>query len=138
MCGDFIGEEDSADLRSPATEGLRKHLNTLANDALHLPLRSGAQYGYAEEDASWGIGPDSPVRGTEELLKLIDRGTYEGGPTGRELFTPLVPCSKSVGRRNVDTGPNRWYKRIPTRRAICDRTCPHCRLESSVWYHGMS
>lgn len=80
----IIGEEDSADLRSPATEGLRKHLTTLANDALHLPLRSGSQYGDAEEDAGWGIGPDSPVRSIDELLKLIDRGTYEGGPTGRE------------------------------------------------------
>jgi 3'(2'), 5'-bisphosphate nucleotidase len=93
ICTLRIGEEDSADLRSPATEGLRKHLTTLANDALHLPLRSGSQYGDAEEDAGWGIGPESPVRSTEELLKLIDRGTHEGGPTGRESSNMYIPSS---------------------------------------------
>ncbi|KIM26510.1 hypothetical protein M408DRAFT_180826 [Serendipita vermifera MAFF 305830] len=79
----IVGEEDSADLRTPSTDGLRKHLTSLANDALHLPLRSAALGDDVAEDASWGIGPDSPVRSTDELLTLIDRGTYEGGPRGR-------------------------------------------------------
>jgi len=74
-----IGEEDSADLHTPAGQGLLQHLTTLANDALRLPLRLG-------EDASWDIGPDTPVKSTEDLFKLIDRGTYEGGPTGSELL----------------------------------------------------
>ncbi|KIM26515.1 hypothetical protein M408DRAFT_16879 [Serendipita vermifera MAFF 305830] len=79
----IVGEEDSADIRTPTTGSLRKHLTSLANDALHLPLRSAAQGEDIAEDASWAIGPDSPVRSTDELLTLIDKGTYEGGPRGR-------------------------------------------------------
>ncbi|PVF96394.1 putative MET22-protein ser/thr phosphatase [Serendipita vermifera] len=78
----IVGEEDSADLRTPASEQIRTHLNRLANDALHLPLRSNEDPNVAE-DASWGIGPDSPVRTTDELLAAIDRGNHEGGSSGR-------------------------------------------------------
>ena len=84
----FIGEEDSADLRTPATDGLRKHMTTLANDALHLPLRAATGAEEVGEEATWGIGPDSPIRTTDELLTLIDRGTYEGGSTGSKSLLP--------------------------------------------------
>ncbi|KAG8854329.1 hypothetical protein FRB91_003651 [Serendipita sp. 411] len=77
----IVGEEDSADLRSPSAEDLRKHLTSLANDALHLPVREDE--GSLLEDASWGIGPSSPTRSTDELLSIIDRGNYAGGSTGR-------------------------------------------------------
>ncbi|CAG7851253.1 SAL1 phosphatase AltName: Full=3'(2'),5'-bisphosphate nucleotidase 1; AltName: Full=3'(2'),5'-bisphosphonucleoside 3'(2')-phosphohydrolase 1; AltName: Full=DPNPase 1; AltName: Full=Inositol polyphosphate 1-phosphatase 1; Short=IPPase 1; AltName: Full=Inositol-1,4-bisphosphate 1-phosphatase 1; AltName: Full=Protein FIERY 1 [Serendipita indica DSM 11827] len=72
----IVGEEDSADLRVSTAEQLRTHLTSLANDALHLPIRTG-------EDAAWGIGPDAPVRSTDELLSIIDRGNHVGGPSGR-------------------------------------------------------
>lgn len=76
----FLGEEDSADLQAPSAASLRAHLTTLANDALRAPLRTGGELG---EDVTWGIGPSEPAKSTDELLKLIDRGTATGGSKGR-------------------------------------------------------
>lgn len=76
----IVGEEDTAALRSdttsPETKLLKERITTLANEALQEPLRSG-------DNETWGIGPNTLPRSTEELLDAIDRGNHPGGPKGR-------------------------------------------------------
>lgn len=77
----IVGEEDTKVLRGDAaasaeTQLLRDRITSLSNEALREPLR-------ARDEESWGIGPNSPIRSTEELLNAIDRGNHPGGPTGR-------------------------------------------------------
>ena len=81
----IIGEEDSTDLRtstSPSSALLRERITELANGA----LRDELGYGDVSE---WGIGPSWKERTTDELLDAIDRGNFEGGPSGRECSFAL-------------------------------------------------
>jgi len=75
----IVGEEDTKTLRGEATpevQLLKDRITSLSNDALREPLRS-------EDSEAWVIGPNAPVRSTEELLDAIDRGNHPGGSKGR-------------------------------------------------------
>ena len=76
----IVGEEDAADLRTNAP--LRERVTQLANDALAAPALAGAG-----EKMDWGLGQRW---GAEELLQAIDRGSYEGGRTGRTSLPLLL------------------------------------------------
>ena len=80
----IVGEEDADDLRK--NETLRERVIQLANDTLaEGPIAD------SDEQASWGLGTQWS---SDELLKVIDRGNYEGGRTGREWSTcNIIHCT---------------------------------------------
>ncbi|EJF59407.1 3(2),5-bisphosphate nucleotidase HAL2 [Dichomitus squalens] len=71
----IVGEEDAADLRVDSGKALRDRIVQLANETLTAELRPG-------EKEEWGLGPNH-ARTADQLLDAIDRGNYDGGPTGR-------------------------------------------------------
>lgn len=73
----IIGEEDAHDLRSneDSATSLRNRIVQLANDALTEKLFEG-------EDHKWGIGEGKELS-ESEVLRMIDRGNFAGGQTGR-------------------------------------------------------
>ncbi|EPQ53134.1 3 2 5-bisphosphate nucleotidase HAL2 [Gloeophyllum trabeum ATCC 11539] len=71
----IVGEEDANDLRVESGATLKNRIVELANETLTAELGIG-------EMAEWGLGPGQS-RTADELLDAIDRGTYEGGRTGR-------------------------------------------------------
>jgi 3'(2'), 5'-bisphosphate nucleotidase len=77
-----VGEESSSDLRTPSASPLRSRIVELANDALGRELGLG-------EMSEWGMGPGQ-VKTEEELLDAIDRGSFGGGRSGRELDVHLI------------------------------------------------
>lgn len=72
----LVGEEDTKDLRT--NPAMRDRVVELANEALTAELALG-------DNVQWGIGPGQ-ARSAEELLGAIDRGTYEGGSSGRQYM----------------------------------------------------
>lgn len=72
----LVGEEDTKDLR--ANPIMRDRVVELANEALTADLALG-------DNVQWGIGPGQ-ARTAEDLLSAIDRGTYEGGSSGRQYM----------------------------------------------------
>jgi 3'(2'), 5'-bisphosphate nucleotidase len=78
----IVGEETSSDLRTSSGSSLRSRITELANQALGEDLALG-------EMSEWGIGPGQ-VKTEEELLNAIDRGSYGGGRSGRELHFHLM------------------------------------------------
>jgi 3'(2'), 5'-bisphosphate nucleotidase len=71
----IVGEEDAKDLRAASADKLRGDVVKLARDALNEPRGPG-------DVEQWGIGTGRDWTETE-LLEAIDRGTAEGGRTGR-------------------------------------------------------
>ena len=130
------GEEDSADLRVPTAAQLRTHLTSLANDALHLPIRAGDGDTQLAEAAGWGIGPESPIRSTDELLSIIDRGNYEGGSTGR-MYSTSSAFRLLMTHRDVGFGSHRWHQRFLARRTVRCVLGAHRRLCRTGRRHGM-
>lgn len=72
----IVGEEDAADLRVESGLTLRNRIAELANETLTAPLQPG-------EENTWGLGP-SHAQTPEQIMDIIDRGTYDGGRTGRK------------------------------------------------------
>lgn len=75
---EIVGEEDAKDLRVPEGADLRTRVVELARETLSAPLGLG-------EQEQWGLG-SGKSHTEEELLSAIDRGTSQGGNTGRESF----------------------------------------------------
>jgi 3'(2'), 5'-bisphosphate nucleotidase len=73
----IVGEESSSDLRTSSASSLRSRIVELANEALGGELGLG-------ETSEWGIGPGQNQT-EEELLDVVDRGSFGGGRNGREL-----------------------------------------------------
>ncbi|KAH9946724.1 3(2),5-bisphosphate nucleotidase HAL2 [Amylocystis lapponica] len=71
----IVGEEDASDLRQDSALVLRTRIVELANEALTAALQLG-------EKSEWGLGPTQHCT-ADTLLEAIDRGNYNGGPTGR-------------------------------------------------------
>ncbi|KAF8224906.1 3(2),5-bisphosphate nucleotidase HAL2 [Tricholoma matsutake] len=73
----IVGEEDAAELRAEAGEGLRvrARIVELANEALTGELGLG-------DNVDWGIGPGQE-KTPAALLDAIDRGNHAGGGSGR-------------------------------------------------------
>jgi 3'(2'), 5'-bisphosphate nucleotidase len=71
----IVGEESSVAIREESSKDMLDRIVELANDALTADLGLG-------DDSTWGIGPGQN-RTSVELLDAIDRGNYDGGPTGR-------------------------------------------------------
>ncbi|KAF7302923.1 3'(2'),5'-bisphosphate nucleotidase [Mycena kentingensis (nom. inval.)] len=71
----IVGEEDAKDLRVEEGRVLRERIVELANEAIVAPLAG-------DDESAWGIGPGQ-TKTTDELLDAIDRGSYEGGRSGR-------------------------------------------------------
>jgi len=84
----LVGEEDTADLR--ANPAMRDRVVELANEALTADLAMG-------DNVQWGIGPGQ-TRTAEELLSAIDRGTYEGGSSGRMWTVDPIDGTKGFLR----------------------------------------
>ncbi|KAH8833478.1 hypothetical protein DL96DRAFT_1703143 [Flagelloscypha sp. PMI_526] len=71
----IVGEEDASDLRLESSVPLLDRIVQLTNDAVTADLIEG-------DLASWGIG-SGKQQTAHQLLDAIDRGNFEGGPTGR-------------------------------------------------------
>ncbi|KAI0791243.1 3',5'-bisphosphate nucleotidase [Abortiporus biennis] len=71
----IVGEEDASDLRVESGITLRNRIVELANEALTAELKQG-------DDPAWGIGPGA-TQTAEQIMDVIDRGNYGGGPKGR-------------------------------------------------------
>lgn len=69
----IVGEEDANDLRVESGVTLRNRIVELANETLTAPLQPG-------EQDSWGLGPGH-AQTPEQIMDIIDRGTYDGGRT---------------------------------------------------------
>lgn len=72
---EIVGEEDAADLRAESGVELRKRVVELANVTLQHELTQG-------DNAQWGLGPGRSLS-ADELMDAVDRGTSQGGRTGR-------------------------------------------------------
>lgn len=72
----IVGEEDAAHLRKPESEGLKKQVVQLVNEALALEEKDVQ----IRDKKSWGDGPVSD----EQVLAALDRGNHQGGNKGRE------------------------------------------------------
>lgn len=83
----IVGEESSADLRTPSASSLRSRIVELANQALGEDLGLG-------ELSEWGIGPEQ-VKTEEELLDAIDQGNFKGGRSGRKLYILVITGGQS-------------------------------------------
>lgn len=66
---------------------MRERISGLANDALTAELQEG-------EKEEWGLGPSHPQT-TAQLLDTIDRGTFNGGPSGSTCIVPYLFSQKS-------------------------------------------
>ena len=81
----IVGEEDTKGLRgdSPEATMIRNRVVDLAVETLAGELGLG-------EMGEWGLGPGH-THTPDQLLDVIDRGTYSGGPVGRGFVasTPL-------------------------------------------------
>lgn len=109
----IVGEEDSAELTSnAANDGVRAHIVRLANDAVLKETLS------VERDEQLWAGIKEQTGGKEHderhWLELIDRGTSQGGPSGRTLlFLPCPPPTRAddddvrqaTGRLTRSTAP---------------------------------
>jgi len=84
----LVGEEDTKDLR--ANPAMRNRVIDLANEALTADLAMG-------DNVQWGIGPGQ-TQSAEELLSAIDRGTYEGGSSGRMWTVDPIDGTKGFLR----------------------------------------
>ena len=61
---------------------MRDTITSLANDALGRSVEESIG-----EKSEWGIGKNAKQT-TDALLNAIDRGSYEGGSTGRTYIVP--------------------------------------------------
>jgi len=76
----IVGEEDAKDLRGDSAE-----VTTLRNRIIDLAVENLAgELGLGEME-EWGLGPKH-THTSDELLDIIDRGTYSGSSTGRAFF----------------------------------------------------
>ncbi|EKM51463.1 uncharacterized protein PHACADRAFT_187961 [Phanerochaete carnosa HHB-10118-sp] len=82
----IVGEEDAAYLRSERGVAMRKRIVELTNEAFTAPLQLG--------EKEWGLGP-SYAQSPEQIMDIIDRGSYSGGRTGR--FWTLDPIDGTKG-----------------------------------------
>jgi 3'(2'), 5'-bisphosphate nucleotidase len=85
----IVGEEDATTLREESSTTLRERITSLANEALKEPAGEG-------EKDEWGIGK---AYSTDELLNAIDRGSYEGGNTGRMWTLDPIDGTKGFIRK---------------------------------------
>lgn len=67
---------------------MRERIVGLANDTLTADLQEG-------EKEEWGLGP-SHRQTAAQILDTIDRGTFNGGPTGSTCTPAMFGFTKSV------------------------------------------
>lgn len=87
----IVGEEDAKELRVDSGKEMRDRIVELANEAITKELGVG-------DVREWGIGPGQELT-TEELLDSIDRGNFEGGPSGSAPRVQLSCKSQLTSRK---------------------------------------